>query len=141
MPVFKEFVRYNKSVSLIRFDFLPNLPELWIKFFETHVRSRTKLALVAEHKGKLIGYLLGGIQKRPPIFKIREQGFVSDLAVTASKRNKGIGTRLMKEFDRWAKKKGLKLITLNVFPKNEPGIKFYKKRGYVPVALVERKTL
>jgi GNAT superfamily N-acetyltransferase len=141
LVLFKEFMRYNMKVATFKIDFVKGYIPLWLKFYDTHVRSRTKLALVAEHDGKLVGYLIGGIQKRPPIFKHKYSGFVSDLAVTESKRNKGVGTKLLKTFGKWAKSKGAWYVQLNVLPRNKDGIIFYGKNDYDTWLLDMRKVL
>ena len=95
--------------------------------------------IIAKEDGKIVGYILGEIQKRPPVFKITHQAFISDMAVTKNLRNIGIGTKLMKAFTIWAKDKGMKYIELNVAAENQQGINFWEKQGFKTIMLHQRK--
>jgi predicted acetyltransferase len=110
-------------------------------FFRTHVRSRTKIALVAEVDGVIVGYLLGSIQPRPPIFKVQKEAMITDMFVTNKKRRKGIGTKLVSEFFNWAKIKKMKYAVLNVVPENDPGKKFWTKMGFTTTIQFRSKNL
>jgi ribosomal protein S18 acetylase RimI-like enzyme len=61
--------------------------------------------------------------------------------VTRGRRNRGIGTKLVKEVIAWPKKKKMKYITLYVLPENKIGLKFWKKHGFETVLLSQRKIL
>jgi GNAT superfamily N-acetyltransferase len=55
---------------------------------------------------------------------------VSEIAVAGS--GAGIGTQLMDAIERWARKHGYGLVTLNVVEGNEPARRFYERLGYTP---------
>ena len=139
--LWKEFTDYHIKITGREIDFVDNAQDKFIEFYEKNVRSRTKKAVVAEYEGKIIGYLLGGIQKRPDIFKNRYMGFIFDIAVTKFWRNKGIGTRLIKEFILWSKEKELHHVELYVVPENENALKFYKKHDFKTFIYIMRHQL
>lgn len=141
LAVWEELTEYSIDISTYDFDMVKEAPELWMKYFETNVRSRNRKAIVAEQDGKIIGYLLGYIQKRPPIFKTSHQAHITDIAVISSKRNKGVGTKLLDAFSNWAREKKMKYVTLGVLPENKSGIKFYQKQGFNTILLKQRKIL
>ncbi len=143
--LWKELIDYHKKISTtdfaIDYEMVEDAPTRWVKFYEQHIRSRNKKAIVAEEDGRIIGYLLGSIEKRPPIFKTIYRAFISEACVTRERRNRGIGTKLVKEFVAWAKEKGMKYITLCVLPKNELGVKFWRKHGFKTILFHQRKIL
>ncbi len=139
LKLWQEMVDYHITISSIDLEMVENAPMLFTKFFETNVRSKNKSAFVAEEDGKIVGYILGEIQKRPPVFKITHQAFITDMAVTKNLRNKGIGTKLMKVFNVWAKDRGMKYIELNVAVENQLGINFWEKQGFKTIILHQRK--
>jgi ribosomal protein S18 acetylase RimI-like enzyme len=131
----------RRKISTIDFEMVKNASEIWIRFYETHVRSSNKKAIVAEEDGRVVGYLLGSIEKRSPIFKTTHIAFISDAGVTRERRNRGIGTKLVKEFVAWAKEKRMKYITLSVIPDNELEVKFWRKHGFKTILFHQRKIL
>ena len=137
-----EFMEYHKqNYPKLGFDFVKNAPDIWEKYFQTTVRSPKKVAFVAEVHGKLVGYLLGGIVKRPPVFTVQEVALITDIAVTEKWKNKGIGTVLMEAFESWCKEKGLETITLRVADQNTSAIGFYNKHNFMTTMLHQKKDL
>jgi ribosomal protein S18 acetylase RimI-like enzyme len=108
LKLWQELMDYHHEIAAIDFEMIPNAPSLWIKFYRTHVRSGTKIALVAQVDGNIVGYLLGSIQPRPPVFKVKKEAMITDIFVAQNKRRKGIGTKLVSEFFNWAKTKKMK---------------------------------
>ena len=141
LVLWNEFIEYHKNISSDFFELRDDAPDMFDKYYCRHVRSRRKIALVAERDGEIVGYLLGLHAKRPPVFKNTDYGFVSDLAVTKKMRSKGVGRALMDEFEKWAVDRKLDSISLSVLAANKIGQKFYKKQGYKIMTYSERKVL
>jgi ribosomal protein S18 acetylase RimI-like enzyme len=141
VKLWQELMEYHHQIAAIDFMMIPNASELWLKFYRTHVRSRTKISLVAEEDGKIVGYLLGSIQPRPPIFKVNKEAMITDMYVASNKRRKGIGNKLVLEFFNWAKIKEMKYAVLNVVPENEPGKKFWSNHGFTTIMQFRSKTI
>ena len=85
----------NYGVSLLKYHhdfdsyFAPakNVYEVYRKFFKGCVYSKNRRLLVAEEKGKIVGYAIGELGSRPPVFKIRKFGFISDVFVEKNFEN------------------------------------------------------
>jgi len=141
IELWKEIMDYHMKISNIDFELVDDATEIFKKLFETNVRSINKKVIVAEEDGRIIGYMMGAIEKRPPVFKTTHRAFITDTGVTVSKRNLGIGTKLFNAFSSWAKEKGMKFISLAVVFENEIGIGFWKKQGFETMLLLQRKML
>jgi ribosomal protein S18 acetylase RimI-like enzyme len=141
LQVWDEFMDYHKGISALDFNMVKNARKMWIKYFEKHVRSRIRNAIVAECNGRIVGFLLGTIEKRPPIFTTPHQAYIDSIGVLKSKRNHGVGGMMMDAFMKWAKEKKLPYVMLNVAVENEMAIRFYKKRGFKTMMLSQRKLL
>ena len=81
--------------------------------------TRTVLS-ARDAKGKLLGGLI--------LQSYWRESYVELLWLSARARGSGLGTRLIKEAERRAKKRGSHLIHLNTFSFQAPG--FYEKQGY-----------
>ena len=88
--------------------------------------------LVAEIDGRIVGYSTAEIALRPPAFAEREHGFITDVAVTATCRRAGIGTRLAEETIRRLRERGMKTIVLSYASANEVSRAFWRKMGFQP---------
>jgi ribosomal protein S18 acetylase RimI-like enzyme len=130
LPVWDEFMDFHKRISAMDFEMVNKAREMWVKYFERHVRSRIRKAIVAEQDGEIIGFLLGEIQKRPPIFATSHRGYVDSIGVLESKRKQGIATLMLDSFAEWADGKGMLYILLNVAVENDIAGRLYEKQGF-----------
>lgn len=82
--------------------------------------------LVAEVKGKLVGYLfaIGGRARR------NQHTAYLVIGILQEYRGKGIGTQLFTTLERWAKEQRLHRLELTVVATNETAIALYKKMGF-----------
>ncbi|BCU69205.1 GNAT family N-acetyltransferase [Stygiolobus caldivivus] len=81
-----------------------------------------------DEQGRIKGYSLGIIQ-------YGYRGHVVSIAVRKSERKRGVGSLLLRELETRFKGKGCSHSYLEVNYKNEDGIIFYKKLGYIVVKL------
>ncbi|MDT7886996.1 MAG: ribosomal protein S18-alanine N-acetyltransferase [Thermoproteota archaeon] len=84
--------------------------------------SYPEFFLVAEHKGKILGYISATLEN--------DHCHIYSIAVLPEFRNKGIATNLMKELLNKAKEKGIKKVVLEVKTNNLEAIKLYKKFNF-----------
>jgi ribosomal protein S18 acetylase RimI-like enzyme len=80
------------------------------------------LFLVAEDDGQIIGTVIGGYDGR--------RGLIYHLAVAASYRGRGIGSRLMDEVESRLRAKGCLRCYLLVTTNNPEGMQYYEKHGW-----------
>jgi ribosomal protein S18 acetylase RimI-like enzyme len=141
IPIWHGFIEYHRRISTMDMNLREDAGESWRKYFERHVRSGIRKAIVAESNGKIVGFLLGSIEKRPPCFTTLCQAYVDTVAVVENCRNQGIGSKMMNAFAEWAKAKGMPFIMLNVAAENSPAIHLYQRLGYKTMILSQRKLL
>lgn len=84
--------------------------------------------LVVVESQKIIGSVIGTWDGR--------RGWINHLAVSAEKRNLGIGTALLKEVENRLASKGCTKINLTILPNNQEVITFYKAEGYLEEQVV-----
>lgn len=78
--------------------------------------------LVAEEDGQIVGTVIGGFDGR--------RGLIYHLAVRASSRGQGIGSRLMEEIETRLRSKGCSRCYLLVTSDNPEGMRYYEKHGW-----------
>lgn len=68
-------------------------------------------------------------------------GYISDLAVVPKFEGQGVGRLLMSAAEDWAREKGYRVLTLDVFAGNERARRVYEKLGYGAEVVKYAKTL
>ena len=96
---------------------------------EEELNNETSLFLVAKEENEAIGYIGMSI--------VIDEGYIFNVAVRESYRNKGVATALINELVTYGKKNNFSFITLEVRESNLPAISLYSKFGFIKAG--ERK--
>lgn len=96
---------------------------------EEELNNETSLFLVAKEENEVIGYIGMSI--------VIDEGYIFNVAVRESYRNKGVATSLINELVTYGKKNNFSFITLEVRESNFPAISLYSKFGFIKAG--ERK--
>ena len=104
----------EKGVKVGRSDTLPEI--------EKKIGRDPDLFLVAESEGCIVGSVIGGFDGR--------RGLIYHLAVAASFREKGVGSRLMDEVESRLRLKGCLKCYLMVVEGNTEAESYYQRRGW-----------
>jgi GNAT superfamily N-acetyltransferase len=103
--------------------------------FERLLTAPDGRLLVADSDGKLIGYVLGFYHET--FFANGRVGWVEEIMVESGWRRRGVGRRLMDEFERWAMRRGCRLVALAT----RRAASFYCLLGYDESAIYFRKLI
>jgi [ribosomal protein S18]-alanine N-acetyltransferase len=90
--------------------------------FLNELSNPQSLFKVALEGGRVVGY--GGV------WMLIDEAHITNVAIAAEMRRRGIGRRLMIELLKEAKDRGMLCSTLEVRASNEGAIKMYEKLGY-----------
>ena len=94
-------------------------------FFNEIVDNRDKtLYLVAETADRIVGYM--------GVWKILDEGHITNVAVDPSFRRRHIAEAIIGEMIRETEECGISSWTLEARVDNEPAIKLYQKMGFRP---------
>jgi GNAT superfamily N-acetyltransferase len=75
---------------------------------------------------------LGYIHLRPGTDGVTNEpcGYISLLATTKEAEGSGVATRLMNAAGDWARERGYRLLSLDVFADNRRAVEFYRRGGF-----------
>ena len=132
----KEYREYDKSLVL-------GWPYTKIgkKYFSARIKKNDGFAFVAEVDDKIIGYLVGGLEKPLTWKKWKKVAELENMLVLKGHRGLGIGTKLIKEFLKWCKEKKVENVRTVASHQNLRGINFYKKLGFKETEVTLEKRL
>jgi len=89
------------------------------------------VVLVAEDaEGRPLGFI--HLETQRDFFTHEPHGHVSDLVVAEPGEGKGVGRGLMAAAEDWTRERGFRLLSLNVFGRNERARRLYERLGYQP---------
>lgn len=94
------------------------------------LRSPNYLFLVAEEEGCITGYA--------GLLKVADEGDVTNIAVGAAYRGKGIGKKLTERLLEEGRRCGLRAFTLEVRVSNQSAIHVYEKLGFASEGIRKR---
>lgn len=128
--LFREELRYNMNLMPKMFR-MPDtvVSEAWL---ESIIEDGDIFLTVAECSGTIVGAILYRIREGPDdvILRKRRFGYVEEMIVEESSRGKGIGKALMDHAIERLKTIDIVEIELDVWDKNDLGLRFYEKNGF-----------
>ncbi len=115
--------------------------DLQILLDALHGRVEHASILIAEFSpgGERAGYVFA--TTRHDYFTRAAHAHVEVIAVTPEAERRGVARALMDAIEQWAKRRGYKWVTLNVFDRNARARAFYDSLGYQPETIHFRKDL
>jgi ribosomal protein S18 acetylase RimI-like enzyme len=121
---------FEETNTLCDADYTPAFAESDVgrQYFMDAISSNESIFLVAEDKGRLIGYINGSKKIIP--YRVRNFFEIDNLGVLPEYRNQGIGGELLRTITNKAKIAGFNKIYVNSYVKNTTAINFYKNQGF-----------
>ena len=114
---------------------LKTLPEHYSDYlYESLLAELPEAFLVAEHKGKLVGYIMCKTEYGFSNFKklgFVKKGHVVSIAVLEENRRHGLGSAIVEEAIKGVKEKRCDELYLEVRCSNNEAVKLYEKLGFV----------
>jgi len=101
-------------------------------FVSQQITNTNSRLIVAKSKREILGYCLAFLLQRPPVFARREYVMITDLVITQEYRRMGLGSRLIREQERWCREKGIGWIEAQVSSLNQEATSFWRKIGFMP---------
>ncbi len=110
------------------------------KYFRARIESSDGLSILAKEGGVPVGYLVGGMVEPEYYRTVRSMAELENMYVQESMRGRGIGGKLVQQFEDWCKEKGVQIIRVVASAQNSDAIKFYKAHGAKEVSVtLERR--
>jgi GNAT superfamily N-acetyltransferase len=116
-----------------RFALAVDALEQWRAQADEVMRRDDGFVLLAEDDGRPVGFCLGWVAKNPPIYRVSEVGFVSEIAVTSTHQRRGVGRALIEAATDWFVRRGLKEFQLSTAVWNDEAHAFWKALGGEPL--------
>lgn len=131
--LWRDLMEHHRSLDS-RFTIAPDGQKKYVRHVHEMIRSSNARVLVAESidSGRIIAYVMGELQARPPIALPGLYGFVSDICVAQSSRNQGIGRALYQELRQWFVTRKAIAVELYIAEANPAALAFWHEMGLHP---------
>jgi ribosomal protein S18 acetylase RimI-like enzyme len=129
VDAWEEFARFHEPYDP-RYPLIDNVREGFRVYLTGLLTAENTSVLVALDENIVVGYVIAVIRKSSPAFKRERYGHIEEMAVTASYRRKGTGSKLLEEAMAWFRSENLDMIELSVAARNTVGYAFWKKHGF-----------
>ncbi len=100
------------------------------KLFKNELKNKDTALFVVEDEEKIAGHIFAKKELFLPMFKEDSYGNLMQFFVEQEYRGKGLGKKLIKEAEKFYKKKRIKLFMVGVNCFNKESYAKYKKMGY-----------
>ena len=132
LPMVTDICAMHKALDPARYGFLENPAQMYRNWLGRRAEDERSVFLVAEDDGKLVGFLVGTVEREIPIYQVREFGFVHDLWVRATHRRKGIGRQMMMQAVERFRAMGVEQIRLDTAAGNQAAQGLFGACGFRP---------
>jgi ribosomal protein S18 acetylase RimI-like enzyme len=132
MGVWDEFMESQRTAEP---DWDPgtNARQQLENYLSKNLVSRNDLILVAVEAANVVGFSIAVLNSRHSFFKrAKRWGTITDLAIMASHRSKGIGRSLLAQTLAWFRENGIPVVEVSVLAGNQTGVEFWEKNGFKP---------
>lgn len=101
------------------------------EYFSKRITADNSICLVAEIDSEIVGYLAGAVMEVESWRPVKRTE-LENMFVKEEFRSQGVGAKLVEEFIKWSKEKGVDRSLVVAYATNEKAIKFYQKTGFDP---------
>ncbi|HJY64987.1 MAG TPA: GNAT family N-acetyltransferase [Ignavibacteria bacterium] len=116
-----------------------------VKEISAYLKKRTDNSnfrvFVANKNKKIIGYVMGWIDKRPPIYKKRRVGYLSNIFVKKNYRDQGLGKILYFKMEEWFLNKKVDFIEIKADCRNLDTVQKFRKYGFKDLSITFYKKI
>ncbi len=97
------------------------------------VADPAALVLVATADDEVVGHLVGTLVEASAMWLAQWAELVSTF-VSPSRRNQGVGGRLVEDFAAWARERGAARLLVTADITNDEAVRFSQRRGFSPLS-------
>ncbi|MFW5691114.1 MAG: N-acetyltransferase family protein [Chloroflexota bacterium] len=123
-------VAYHHALDAALPHAAPDGEAAYARRIEDQVDDSYSRVFVAEHDGRIIGFVLGMIiDVMPHLFEQDAGGFLADIYVAPAYRRAGVGRALVDALAAWFRSRGVQRMEWYVAARNESGRDFWHRMG------------
>lgn len=130
LPMVQKLADLHEGWDRAKYPYLPGIGQMYRNWLISRAQDARSVFLVAERQGRVVGFLVGTVEREIPIYRLKEYGFIHDLWVEPDYRNEGIGRQMaMLAIERFGQV-GMKQIRLDTAIANDAARGLFRSCGF-----------
>ncbi len=105
------------------------------RYFLKRITDPACICLVADVRGKIIGYLAGSVREVESWRPVKRTE-LENMLVKPEFRSGGIGSKLVEGFLKWSKAKKVNRALVVAYATNIKAVEFYRRNGFVDESIM-----
>ncbi len=135
LPMVGRIAAFMQAADADKYTVRDDVQAMYGSWLKRLIETGRSVVLVADAAGRddpprLVGMIIGTIDKEIPIYRLAEFGFINDLWVDDTYRNEGVGRQLVAEAIERFTKLGVSQIRLDVLTSNAPARTLFATCGF-----------
>ncbi len=126
--IFAESFKYHEQIDSI-FASSEGADQIWIDYIDTIYQQDDIQVYIAILDDDIVGYCVGQILDKPPVFKMRRIGQINNIAVKEGHKQHGVGQLLFEKIKGWFDTQNVCHIELSAATNNPQSLAFWSKMG------------
>jgi GNAT superfamily N-acetyltransferase len=102
----------------------------YAQFLGSQLDEASAVVLVAEQRGRIVGYAYAAIEPQSWKDLRDEAGYLHDLLVTDEGRRQGVGEGLLDAAIAWLREQGMPRVLLGTAAQNDTARRLFERRGF-----------
>lgn len=135
LPLVSRECAFHQQADPDKYPFLPHPEQRYRHWLAERACDPRSVLLVAEHKGDLVGFIVGDTEAEIPIYTVREFGFLHDLWVDEAHRRKGVARKLLLAAIARFREMGVDQVRLDVLVNNSSAQQLFRECGFRPTVV------
>lgn len=107
----------------------------YASFLGSQLEDVASIVLVAERRGRIVGYVYGAIEPLSWKELRGECGFIHDLLVDDTAQRSGVGEALLDAAIEWLREQGMPRVVLGTAAQNDTARRLFARRGFRPTMI------
>jgi ribosomal protein S18 acetylase RimI-like enzyme len=108
----------------------PDADDEFKKYLEKGAGDADFKIFIATDNDACVGFVMGWIEERPPIYEKRKVGYLSNIFVDEAHQQKGVGKRLYRALEKWFQQRKVDFIEIRADARNRAAMRSFKKYGF-----------
>jgi ribosomal protein S18 acetylase RimI-like enzyme len=132
LPMVEKLCKLHESWDPAKYSFLPNIPQMYDLWLRERAGHRRTVFLVAEtaQPERIVGFVIGTVEREIPIYRLKEYGFLHDLWVEPEYRHEGVARQMVMLAVEKFKEIGVEQVRLDTAAKNEAARRLFEACGF-----------
>ncbi len=137
----KNFISYHRKFDKDYYSGSKQQVKEISAYLNKRIRDNNFRVFIAEKNKKIAGYVMGWIEQRPPIYKKRKVGYLSNIFVEKNYRDRGLGKILYFKMEDWFLSRKVDFIEIKADSRNLDTVQKFRKYGFKDLSITFYKKI